>query len=443
MKYPAENRAMWRMCLGCGACIERHRSHGRSLFDMPNEGIRSVNAKHAGDPAGCCDDGCPLVETDFQIGDPGPKAIASLRPEWGPILEIWEGHAANPAIRFRGASGGVLTALCAYAIEKMGMEGVLHTGQDPEDPIKNRTRLSRNLEELLSAAGSRYSPASVCNGLHLVAAAGGKCVFVGKPVEVAALRNLERVSPEWVRNVGLVLSFFCAETPSTRGTLELLSQMGVDPDRIDGLRYRGCGWPGDFTPYSNTASAALPRMTYRESWAFLQAYRPWSAQVWPDGTGELADISCGDPWYREPDGENPGSSIVVVRTERGRRILHDAMRANYLQLEVAEPWKLTKSQEGLIKKKGAIWGRLMIMRLFGLPTPNYKNAHLFQCWLKLSFKDKLRSTLGTARRIILRKLYRPMKVDLDTAAPVKDAMVGCVGTEYQSRKIKAKAGLKD
>jgi coenzyme F420 hydrogenase subunit beta len=91
-------------------------------------------------------------------------------------------------------------------------------------------------------------------------------------------------------------------------------------------------------------------MSYRESWGFLQSYRPWSVQMWPDGTGELADISCGDPWYEEPDGRNPGFSLVVARTERGKQMVESAMRDGYLELKPAEPWKLTKSQQGLLDK---------------------------------------------------------------------------------------------
>lgn len=421
-----EDRASWRLCLGCGACYCYSNAGGYRLFDFSKEGIRSIKCRSG---SSCHDDRisvCPLVETDFSLKSCGSGVFQLVGPEWGPVLEIWEGHAANPEIRYRGASGGVLTALSAFAVEEMGMKGVLHTGQDPEDPVRNRTRLSRNLKEILSASGSRYSPASVCNGLHLVENAGGPCAFIGRPVEVAALRNLERTHSDRIRNVAAIFSFICAEAPSTQGTLDLLKQMQVETDRMDAIHYRGNGWPGYFAPHSTKASEPLPRMTYRESWAFLQAYRPWVAQIWPDGSGELADISCGDPWYKEPDGKNPGSSMVVVRTERGRKILHGAMAAGYLELGPAEPWKLEQSQKGLIKKKGAIWGRLMVMRLFGLPTPNYYNAHLFKCWKKLCLEEKLRSILGTARRIIARKIYKPIEFDLKDAVTVKDAMIGCV-----------------
>ncbi len=136
-----------------------------------------------------------------------------LFQDFGPVLEIWEGHATDPEIRYRGSSGGALTAISLYCLERLGWYGVLHTGADSEEPVRNRTRLSRSRAELLAGTGSRYSPASVCDGLGLLANAPAPCVLVGKPVEVAAARKAVHVWPEVERNLGLLLSFFAPKRP--------------------------------------------------------------------------------------------------------------------------------------------------------------------------------------------------------------------------------------
>jgi coenzyme F420 hydrogenase subunit beta len=210
--------------------------------------------------------------------------------------------------------------------------------------------------------------------------------------------------------VGVTLSFFCAESPATAGTTALLQKMGVEPAALSSLRYRGNGWPGHFAPVKNGETEPCQKLSYRDSWAFLQAYRPWSVQFWPDGTGELADISCGDPWYEAPDGVNPGFSLVVARTERGREIVEGAIAAGYLIMHSAESWKLEKSQAGLLNKKGAVWGRRLAMRLLGLPVTHFKGLGLFHCWKKLTFSEKLRSTIGTLRRALTRRYRRPLEL---------------------------------
>jgi coenzyme F420 hydrogenase subunit beta len=365
------------------------------------------------------------MESDFR-----PAAIETadeidegFAKNWGPVANIWEGYAADPEIRYQGSSGGALTAIAAYCLEVLGMHGVLHIAQDPDDPIRNCTQLSRNREQLLGATGSRYSPASMCNGLDLVEAAPTVCALIGKPSEISGLRNACRLRPKLRENVGVTLSFFCAESPSTLGTIDLLKKLGVEPASLDEVRYRGRGWPGNFAAGSKEHSDKKRTMSYQESWAFLQSYRPWSVQLWPDGTGELADISCGDPWYAEVDAGNPGFSLIVARTERGSRIIEGAIDAGYLKLRVAESWKLEKSQSGLLVKKSEIWGRRMAMQLLGLPVTRLRGLDLRHCWSALTFGSRFRAIFGTLRRIIRKKLYRKLRLDSSGAVAVPSPRV--------------------
>ena len=80
--------------------------------------------------------------------------------EVGFALEIWEGYAADPEIRRQGSSGGLLSALALYCLEKEGMGFVLHTGMDETKPWTNKTVQSRDRSEILARTGSRYAPAS-------------------------------------------------------------------------------------------------------------------------------------------------------------------------------------------------------------------------------------------------------------------------------------------
>jgi coenzyme F420 hydrogenase subunit beta len=395
----------WRLCIGCGACAYFDPQRVQ-LLDFPEEGIRPVitgNGAATGETLAVC----PAVQTTF-IEKPTGLGNDVFKQDWGQVLEIWEGYATDPDIRFKGSSGGALTALSAWCVEQGGMHGVLHTGRHPDDPIRNQTRLSRTRTELMAAMGSRYSPASVCDGLALVEQAPAPCAVIGKPGEIAALTNARKLRPQLDAKTGVTMSFFCAETPPTAGTLTLLGKLGVQSDDLADLRYRGYGWPGHFAPTRKGEAEPCAKMTYAESWAFLQKFRPWSVQLWPDGSGELADISCGDPWYEQPDGKNPGFSLVVVRTERGREIVRQAKEAGYLKLTVAEPWKLDRSQSGLARKKAAVWGRLQAMRLSGLPVPRFTHANLFRCWWRLRLGEKLQSSLGTLRRIYTRRLWRSL-----------------------------------
>lgn len=400
-----------RLCLGCGACA--YASGGAyDMIDDPGEGLRPRlgMGRSATDLASRCLAVCPAVQVDFGIfaGEPRhPELTPEFTKEWGQIAKVWEGHATDPEIRFQGSSGGALTAIAAYCIERAGMAGVLHIRQSPADPTRNETRLSRTRAELLAATGSRYSPASVCEKLAEVETAPAPCVVIGKPVEIAATRKAAAANRALAERVGITLSFYCAETPPTAATTTLLRDLGVDPTGLEELKYRGEGWPGHFTSRTRGAAEKIQHLTYQRSWAFLQSFRPWSTQIWPDGGGELADISCGDPWYEEPDGVNPGFSLVVVRTQKGIDIIEGAIAAGYLTLEPAELWKIPASQKGLLNKKGSVWGRRLGMRMLGMPVTRFERLNLAHCWGLLPLKEKLKSIFGTIRRILQRRLREP------------------------------------
>jgi coenzyme F420 hydrogenase subunit beta len=176
---------------------------------------------------------------------------------------------------------------------------------------------------------------------------------------------------------------------------------------VQDVRYRGKGWPGLFTVKLKNGIESFHK-TYIEAWGFLQKYRPYRCYLCPDGTAAYADISCGDPWYRTIRENEAGYSLVIVRTEKGRKIIRGAIEAGYLTLERANIQKLINSQPGLLQKRKEIWGRLLMMKIFRLPVPQYPGFYLYEQWWSLPIKQKILSFLGTARRIIQRKYYHPL-----------------------------------
>lgn len=397
----------WRACVGCGACSYLS-GEGIRMRNIPEVGHRPVRT---GAPLRCSEADllavCPGAGTELASARSVPGVSAETIAANGPTLEVWEGHAADPELRHSGSSGGALSALAAYCLQQAEFHGVLHVGPDLTDPYRNRTVMSHSLEDLRKTTGSRYAPASVCDGLQMIEDAPGPCLFIGQPSEVAALRKAQGLRPGLGDKVGLALSFFCAGSPPTQATVNLIRSHGIDPEEVTQIRYRGRGWPGNFAVWVKGKPDPVVEMTYADSWAILQAMRPWSTQIWPDGSGEHADITCGDPWYREVKLGEPGSSLVVVRTELGRRMLHAAMEAGFLSLTRIDESKLLGSQKNLIHKKGAVWGRLLAMRLLGIPAPRHRGYKLFAMWQLLSLRDKASSIFGTVRRILQRGYRKP------------------------------------
>ena len=403
-----EQVVSWRLCVGCGACAYICQKGHIELRDIPTQGIRPVIHSHDCGPCTDCLDTCPgLSAPDARTEVTTLKFTGINEKCWGPVIEVWEGHARDPEVRHKGSSGGAATALALYCLEKKGMHGILHIGGNDKHPLRNTLCMSRSRPEVISRTGSRYSPASPCAGLDWIESAPSPCVFIGKGCDIAGLRKACRIRPDLQENNGLAIGIFCAGTPSSRGLYELLNKMEINPDAVRKIRYRGMGWPGSFTVEVNETQTRSHSMPYMEAWGFLQKYRPYRCYLCPDGTAAFADISCGDPWHRKPREGDPGHSLVIVRTEKGKQILHEAMDAGYLSLKPASMQTLIDSQAGLLQRVKEIWGRILTMKLFGLPTPHYPGFFLFEQWLTATAGQKARSVVGTARRIVQRKYHRP------------------------------------
>lgn len=358
---------------------------------------------------------CPgyTVDGNLEIG-PLPKQTPADH-EFGPALEIWEGYSTDPDIRFKASSGGLLSALALYCLEKEGMKFVLHTGMDPAKPWLNLTVQSRSRGELLVRTASRYAPASPCEGLGAIEKSDGPCVFIGKPCDTAAATMARRQNPALDQNLGLVLTFFCAGTPSTKGTLDLVGSLDVKLEDIKEVRYRGEGWPGRFK-VRHGLPAQEQSYSYMESWGRLTSYRPLRCHLCPDGLGRVADIACGDAWENLKEDGDPGRSIAIVRTRRGQEILRRARDAEYVELKRVDASTVFAAQPSLLGRRREIFGRFLGMRLLGVPTPQFFEFTLFRSWIRLPLWQKVRTVLGTMRRIVQRGQFRKNAVFSERAS---------------------------
>lgn len=406
----------WRLCMGCGACVSACPENNIQLLDIRDQGLRPIVNSAKCQKCGECVKVCPGIEVSHKMFN--NQTIPQLRQAWGPILEIWEGYATDSEIRYKGSSGGAATALALFCLEQENFSGVLHIGTKPEIPLRNVPVFSRNRAELLARTGSRYSPAAPCEKFDWIEQAESNCVFIGKPCDVVALRKSQAINPALNRKVGLAISIFCAGTPNSNGTKQILNDMEVDTNQVSNIKYRGNGWPGETKVTTKGPDKYTCQMPYERAWGqILSHYVPLRCRLCPDGTGEFADISCGDPWHREIKPGETGRSLVLVRTARGREVLRKAMEAGYVEMEKVRPAVLPASQQSLLKKRRMLFGRLLGMRMMFIPTPRFKGFSLLSNWRQLSWSDKLRSVLGTLRRIVSRGWLIPMKAGRDILIP--------------------------
>jgi coenzyme F420 hydrogenase subunit beta len=395
------------LCTGCGAC-SYVSGNQITMQDTATACRRPVTEQVPAEALTKAAAICPGYQ-QARTATLTTEMQASLFADWGPILEVWEGYATDTNMRFRGSSGGGITALATYALEQRNFAGAVHVQARADVPLLNQTVFSRDRAGLIAGSGSRYAPASPCDGLGHIAQADQPCVLIGKPCDIRAAHLVAENDAALRKNLGLTMTMFCAGTPSFAGTRALLSALGVkDIATVKELRYRGQGWPGEMTAL-DAAGKVLGATSYADGWGkILQKHRQWACRICTDHTGEYADISVGDPWYRPTEVGDPGRSLFLVRTQRGREMLQAAGAAGYLTLEQVAPDSLVKAQQHLLQTRAACWGRLFVWRRMVGLTPYTTGAQLGRAWWRhLSVREKLQSLYGTYKRIKSRRLNTP------------------------------------
>lgn len=382
-------------CSGCGACAALS-SRVEMKYDSKGY-LRPVvtGAKRL--------DETRLVKS-FDAICPGrsvrmPKiGSRKLHPIFGPYIESFQGFASDSSTRFNGSSGGVLTALAAYALKSGEADTAVMAQGSSANPQETVAVNLTDPRAVLKSSGSRYAPVAVASE---ASTGGSNSVFVGKPCEVSAAYEI--ASRSGSRNSSpLLLSFFCAGTPSQFGTSRLSEMLSDGGSEIVDVRYRGMGWPGSFRVTQRDGKQGT--MSYDDSWGkHLGRDIQWRCKVCIDGTAAHADISVGDFWYADAKGypsfdDAAGNSVVIARTARGQRFLAAAASEGVVTLQDVRLDDVAAIQPLQVERRVTIAGRLAGRLVAGKRVPRYRGYEMLSTSRAATVMQLLRAFVGTARR---------------------------------------------
>lgn len=379
-------------CSGCGVCaslfagVDMELSQDGFMRPVVLAGMNAINER---DSSSLFDSMCPGRKIDAPEVEPG----STVHPIFGRAVGVWEGWSTDADIRSAGSSGGVLTSISAFLSARSGKPAQM-VGMDAERPTRTVTVRITSREEALKAAGSRYAPVAAGSGNP-----DNTSSFTGKPCEISALRSAT-VSAD---TEPLLLSFFCAGTPSQLATERLIRGLDHDVENVTSTKYRGDGWPGKFVVKSADGTSASK--SYEESWGeVLGKQLQDRCKICVDGTGEAADIAVGDFWASDESGypkfeDQDGRSVVIARTSRGLRVLEECVRYGLIELRPINLDEVARIQPLQVRRRLTLPGRLMGRVVTGRPIPSYGGYSLTILFLR-HLPSNLRAAVGTVRRAV-------------------------------------------
>lgn len=315
------------ICCSCSACIVACPHNVLELHDF--DPIQ-INLDSPLDDCVHGQTGCSLCAMACPRLDPSIEQIETTvhgyrreqeRPEGSYIYKVLA-RAADDGVLEAGQDGGVVTGLIAWGLEMGELDGAVVAAPSTDVAWMDEPRVVTSREELLAAAGSRYTYCATPLALQKVAEMKLKSVaMVGVSCEATAIRQLEAAKiKRWVRPIKIVIGLMCCETFNYDSYMlsEVRDGRGIPLADVEKMNIKG----KVILTLKNGDDVTIP----------LKDSRP-HANSWchhcPDFSAEHADLSCGglgmDGW-----------TMVLVRSENGRDFLERAVAAGQLELRDAE-----------------------------------------------------------------------------------------------------------
>jgi coenzyme F420 hydrogenase subunit beta len=403
------------MCIGCGLC-QSVAGPATVRMEIVENGYERPVVQGEGLTHEMVDrilDVCPGTRVDgLPEGEVNDCTQSDLI--WGAYQNMVLGHAKDPEVRHRGSTGGVLTALGMYLVDSGEVDFILHARASEQVPTFGERAVSETAAAVLEGAGSRYGPTAPLVDVLEQLDRGRPFAFVGKPCDIAALRNLARLDERVNELVKYMLTPVCGGFMPPQGMSRFLKQdLGLDPEAVTGFRYRGFGCPGPTRV--EMANGDVVEKTYTDFWGTDESMwvLPFRCKVCPDGIGEAADIAASDTWPGgSPDPETErddlGTNALVVRTQRGVELVARAIAAGYLQTtDTVDPRYMDSVQPHQRAKKLAVGARHEGLRAEGKTVPRTARLRLDALMTELGEDNRVFQRDGTRERVRIGKASEP------------------------------------
>lgn len=274
----------------------------------------------------------------------------------GYVENMFVCHANDETVRSNGASGGLVTALLVYMLEKKIIDGAVVITMDSDDPCRTKGILATTPAEVIASSQSKYCITPSMEVLSQIRRKNGIFAVVGLPCQVHGLRKIQDADPALARKIGYIFGLYCACNIEPYGHIEAMKACNIDSDDVARFQFRGGDWPGGY--YVERKDGREGRIhPVRNSSVLHIMFRLFGAKRCHsciDGLAEYADLSFGDFWAFDYDGplsQLERCTVVSQRTKRGMEILDQAIEDKAISSYLLDKERQSKRIVCMVRKK--------------------------------------------------------------------------------------------
>ncbi len=193
---------------------------------------------------GLCNACCPGADVDFPaLAKEAGGTDYDYDDVQGSIEHNYVSHPASTEVRHSGASGGVVTALLLYLLEKGQIDGAVIVGADPGNPYLTKGILATTPEEIKAGAQSKYCVTPSMEILQEIRTRKGRFAIVALPCQIHGLKKLAQADPVLYSKIEVIFGLYCACTMEPNGHLEAMQAAGINKEEVAAFNYRGGAGP--------------------------------------------------------------------------------------------------------------------------------------------------------------------------------------------------------
>ena len=359
------------LCNRCGSCVGL--SEGKIIFtDKTGKYKPVIKDKLSDHQIDRIWNACSGKEFDFpKYNNKFFSESINFNSYLGSYNNIYIAHATDETVRRSGASGGILSAILIYLLEKGLVNGVISLRMSKKEPWLTEPFIATNKEEVLEGAQSKYIISSVNEILNVSSSFKGKLAYVGIPGQVQSIRKLQATDDPSVKNIEYILGPFYGNTLHFSSIKSFLkSYKEKDYTKITKLYFRYGEWPGNMRVELNSGRIIELKKFHANYLIPFHILR--NSLYCTDLSNEFTDISGGDAWAPTYEERGKGFSMMISRSTKGQEIIDEMTKEGRIEISNIEEEKaIEMHSHGYDLKKRGTFIRIKFRKLLGKSTPNY------------------------------------------------------------------------
>ena len=358
-----------KLCISCGTCKSVCPNSAIYMGISAEESIYvPMIDKNKCTQCGMCLNVCPGFSIDFVSMNHNFFLQQPSDLRIGNFINCYLGHSSDRSIRFNSTSGGIVTQILIYLLDRGLINGALVTRMSKNKPYEPEPFLAKTKEEIIEAATSKYCPVPVNKHLKQILKEKGKYAVVGLPCHLHGIQKAEKILKDLKNKIYLRIGLVCSHTVNFNGTKFILKKKRIKKTDIKYMSYRGNGWPGKMMiKMKDNSEIIIPYVkNWNSYWPIFSSFffTPIRCMMCPDITAEMSDISVGDAWLPELKHDKIGTSIIISRTKISENILNSMYDDSQLYINKIHQSDIVKTQKQNVKfKKGDLGNRLYLLKL--------------------------------------------------------------------------------